>query len=139
MIENKSKKVYTCAIVASVELVGGKWKTSILLHLKDRTLRFGELQRGVGISQKVLTQQLKELEHDGLVRRKVYAEVPPRVEYSLSAYGRTLQPVLEALHTWGQTHCARTQPAEFAAAQGAPQHQPARRAKRVAPARGAAA
>lgn len=109
MIENKIKKVYTCGIVASVELVGGKWKTSILLHLKDRTMRFGELQRGVGISQKVLSQQLKELEQDGLVHRQVYAEVPPRVEYRLSAYGQTLQPVLEALHTWGMAHCARTQ------------------------------
>ena len=109
--EIKSKKTYTCAVLASVELVGGKWKTSILLHLRDRTLRFGELQRAVNISQKVLTQQLKELEKDGLVRRRVYAEVPPRVEYSLSAYGQTLRPVLEALHAWGSTHCTRTSPA----------------------------
>ena len=83
-------------------------------HLRDQTLRFGELQRQVGISQKVLTQQLKELEKDGIVRRQVYAEVPPRVEYSLSAYGQTLQPVLEALYTWGTAHYVRSQAADEA-------------------------
>ncbi len=111
MCEENSKIVYSCAISASVHTVGGKWKTSILLHLRDRTLRFGELQRGVNISQKVLTQQLKELEKDGLVRRQVFAEVPPRVEYSLSAYGQTLQPVLEALYHWGRAHYIRSQAA----------------------------
>jgi DNA-binding HxlR family transcriptional regulator len=90
-------------------MVGGKWKTSILLHLRDQTLRFGSLQRLVGCSQKVLTQQLKELEHDGIVQRQVYAEVPPRVEYSLSEYGRTLQPVLDALYAWGREHYLRAQ------------------------------
>ncbi|MBC8153799.1 MAG: helix-turn-helix transcriptional regulator [Bacteroidetes bacterium] len=110
MRDNKLEKTYTCAVLASVELVGGKWKTSILLHLRNRTLRFGELQRAVDISQKVLTQQLKELEKDGLILRRVYAEVPPRVEYSLSTYGKTLQPVLEALHSWGSAHCVRTSP-----------------------------
>ena len=108
MDENKLKKVYACAIAASVDMVGGKWKTSILLHLRDQTLRFGELQHRVGSSQKVLTQQLKELEKDGIVRRQVYAEVPPRVEYSLSTYGQTLQPVLDALYTWGVAHYARS-------------------------------
>jgi len=111
MVEDNFKKVYSCAISASVDMVGGKWKTSILLHLRDRTMRFGELQRGVDISQKVLTQQLKELEKDGIVRRQVYAEVPPRVEYSLSAYGQTLQPVLDALYSWGREHYMRNQPA----------------------------
>ena len=110
MNEDKSKKVYACAIAASVDMVGGKWKTSILLHLRDRTLRFGELQRSVGISQKVLTQQLKELERDGIVQRRVYAEVPPRVEYSLSGHGQTLQPVLEALYAWGMDHYLHTAP-----------------------------
>jgi DNA-binding HxlR family transcriptional regulator len=76
-------------------------KTTILLHLRDRTVRFGELQRVVLVSQKVLTQQLKELEHDGIIRRQVYAEVPPRVEYSLSAFGQSLLPVLDALYDWG--------------------------------------
>jgi DNA-binding HxlR family transcriptional regulator len=107
MDNNKVKKVYTCAIAGTVDLVGGKWKTSILLHLKDRTMRFGELQRAVAVSQKVLTQQLKELERDGIVQRKAYAEVPPRVEYSLSSYGQTLQPVLEALYNWGVIHYTR--------------------------------
>lgn len=111
MEENKVKKAYTCAIAATVDMVGGKWKTNILLHLKDRTMRFGELQRAVAVSQKVLTQQLKELEHDGIVYRQVYAEVPPRVEYSLSPYGQTLQPVLEALYSWGLQHYMRADPA----------------------------
>jgi DNA-binding HxlR family transcriptional regulator len=111
MEEDNVKKAYTCAIAATVDMVGGKWKTSILLHLKDRTMRFGELQRAVAVSQKVLTQQLKELEHDGIVHRQVYAEVPPRVEYSLSPYGQTLQPVLEALYSWGLRHYTRAYPA----------------------------
>lgn len=110
MRDGNSKKVYQCAITASVSQVGGKWKTSILLHLRDRTLRFSELQRAVGISQKVLTQQLKELEQDGLLERQAYAEVPPRVEYRLSVYGQTLQPVLNALYTWGMASYLRTQP-----------------------------
>lgn len=108
-------KVYSCAIGASVDMVGGKWKTSILLHLRGQTLRFGALQRLVGCSQKVLTQQLKELERDGIVQRQVYAEVPPRVEYRLSAYGQTLQPVLEALYAWGRAHYLRNQPASAGA------------------------
>jgi DNA-binding HxlR family transcriptional regulator len=108
-MNNKEAIVYGCAVGASVGMVGGKWKTSILLHLRDQTLRFGSLQRLVGCSQKVLTQQLKELEHDGIVQRQVYAEVPPRVEYSLSEYGRTLQPVLDALYAWGREHYLRGQ------------------------------
>jgi DNA-binding HxlR family transcriptional regulator len=111
MEEDKLKKGYTCAVAATVAMVGGKWKTSILLYLKDGTMRFGELQRAVAVSQKVLTQQLKELEQDGIIRRQVYAEVPPRVEYSLSPYGQTLQPVLEALYSWGLQHYTRAYPA----------------------------
>jgi DNA-binding HxlR family transcriptional regulator len=111
-----SKKIWSCAIGASVAMVGGKWKTSILLHLRDRTMRFGELQRAVGVSQKVLTQQLKELEKDGIIQRQVYAEVPPRVEYRLSDYGRTLQPVLDALYAWGAMHYTRNYPADVAPA-----------------------
>ena len=112
MDDNKFKKACTCGITASVDLVGGKWKTTILLHLRDRTLRFGELKRVVAVSQKVLSQQLKELEKDGIVTRRVYAEVPPRVEYSLSTYGQTLQPVLDALYAWGNTHCQLSQQAD---------------------------
>lgn len=117
MNEETLKKVYSCAIAATVDMVGGKWKTTILLHLKDRTMRFNELQRAVAVSQKVLTQQLKELERDGIVRRQVYAEVPPRVEYSLSPYGQTLQPVLEALYAWGLRHYTRTDSENQAACQ----------------------
>lgn len=119
------KKVYTCAIAATVDMVGGKWKTTILLHLKDRTMRFNELQRAVAVSQKVLTQQLKELERDGIIRRQVYAEVPPRVEYSLSPYGQTLQPVLEALYAWGLRHYTRDDSANQEACQMLAAHTPA--------------
>ncbi|GAB3225265.1 winged helix-turn-helix transcriptional regulator [Spirosoma arcticum] len=98
--------------MASVETVGGKWKPFILTHLKDHTLRFGELMRLMpAVSQKVLTQQLKELADDGIVKRKVYAEVPPRVEYSLTPYGQTLRPVLEAMSAWGLIHVQRSQSA----------------------------
>jgi DNA-binding HxlR family transcriptional regulator len=101
---------YVCTIATTVNVVGGKWKTTILLHLRDRTLRFGELQRVVLVSQKVLTQQLKELERDGIIRRQVYAEVPPRVEYSLSAFGQSLLPVLDALYDWGVRYYLQNQP-----------------------------
>lgn len=107
---NNSKKIHTCPITACVETVGGKWKQFILTQLKDRTLRFSELQRVIpAVSQKVLTQQLKELELDGIVKRRVYAEVPPRVEYSLTPYGQTLRPVLDALFDWGTGHMKRSQ------------------------------
>ena len=110
--KNKTRKVHTCPITASVETVGGKWKPFILTQLREKTLRFGELQRAMPkVSQKVLTQQLKELEEEGIVRRKVYAQVPPRVEYSLTPYGQTLKPVLDALYFWGAGHVERSQQA----------------------------
>lgn len=112
MITSKkiTRKRHTCPITASVETIGGKWKPFILTYLKNQTLRFGELMRLMpSVSQKVLTQQLKELEAEGIVKRKVYAEVPPRVEYSLTPYGQTLVPVLNALYAWGQSHVERSQ------------------------------
>lgn len=106
--EEKKKILYKCAIGTSIEVVTGKWSISILLQLRDRTMRFGELQRSMDISQKMLTQQLKELEQNGIIIRKVYAEVPLRVEYSMSEYGQTLLPILEALYEWGVKHYVRT-------------------------------
>ena len=98
-----------CPVAATLEVVGGKWKTIILYHLNENVRRFAELKRLLpGISQKVLTQQLRELEHSGIVLRKVYAQVPPKVEYSLTEYGQTLRPVLEALSRWGAEHERRT-------------------------------
>lgn len=91
----------------TLALIGSKWKVLILRELSQGLRRFGELHRGVsGISQKMLTQQLRQMESDGLVLRRVYAEVPPRVEYSLTATGRSLRPVLTALAQWGERYQA---------------------------------
>lgn len=96
---------YICGVAVSLEIIGGKWKGVILWHLCHKTLRFSQLRRRLqGVTQKMLTQQLRELERDGLVNRKVYAEVPPRVEYSLTDLGRTLEPTLRQLCDWGRTY-----------------------------------
>jgi len=93
---------FGCAIEASIEAIGGKWKGVILYHLALGTKRFGELQKLMpAVTQTMLTRQLRELERDNIVQRVVYAEVPPKVEYSLTSFGRTLQPVLKALENWG--------------------------------------
>ncbi|MFF0446800.1 winged helix-turn-helix transcriptional regulator [Streptomyces sp. NPDC004609] len=99
------KPAYHCGLDAAVDVVGGKWKPLILWALDDRgTLRFGELRRNVpGVSEKMLIQQLRELEADGIVHREVYREVPPRVEYSLTELGDALNKALEPLGEWGNT------------------------------------
>ncbi len=96
---------YICGVAVSLEIIGGKWKGVILWHLCHKTPRFSQLRRRLqGVTQKMLTQQLRELERDGLVNRKVYAEVPPRVEYSLTDLGRTLEPTLRQLCDWGRAY-----------------------------------
>ena len=96
---------YICGVAVSLEIIGGKWKGVILWHLCHKTLRFSQLRRRLqGVTQKMLTQQLRELERDGLVNRKVFAEVPPRVEYSLTDLGRTLEPTLRQLCEWGRAY-----------------------------------
>ncbi len=91
-----------CPVEGALELIGGKWKGVVLFHLLQGTKRFSELKRDAGtVTQRMLTKQLRELEADGLVIRKVYPVVPPRVEYSLSEKGRTLEPILLALRDWG--------------------------------------
>lgn len=96
---------YICGVAVSLEIIGGKWKGVILWHLCRKTLRFSQLRRRLqGVTQKMLTQQLRELERDGLVNRKVFAEVPPRVEYSLTDLGRTLEPTLRQLCEWGRVY-----------------------------------
>ena len=90
-----------CPIVATLNVIGGKWKPMILHMLSSGTQRFGELKKNIPpISQKVLTQQLRELESDGIIMRNVYPEIPPKVEYSLTDKGITLIPVLEELYQW---------------------------------------
>jgi len=94
-----------CPVEITIGLLGSKWKLLILRELFKGTKRFGELSRGVpGISQKMLTQQLRQMEEDNLVRRTVYAEVPPRVEYSLTVIGKSLSPILDAMHKWGSKY-----------------------------------
>lgn len=93
---------YRCTVAVTLEVIGGKWKSLILWHLREKTLRFSQLQRRlVPVTQKMLTQQLRDLERDGLVHRQVYAEVPPRVEYSLTDLGRSVIPILNLMCDWG--------------------------------------
>ncbi|MCR5149839.1 MAG: helix-turn-helix transcriptional regulator [Clostridiales bacterium] len=94
-----------CPVETTLLLIGSKWKVLILRDLIDGKKRFGELKRSVGsVSQKVLTAQLREMEADGLVKRTVYAEVPPRVEYELTELGLTLKPILDSLWAWGEKY-----------------------------------
>ena len=104
MSEQKAaKELPACPVETTLTLIGDKWKVLILRDLLTGTKRFGELKRSVGgVSQKVLTAQLRDMEDSGLVSRKVYAEVPPRVEYSLTALGQSLKPILDAMQNWGE-------------------------------------
>lgn len=94
-----------CPVETTLMIIGNKWKVLILRDLMNGTMRFGELRKSVGgVSQKVLTAQLRDMESRGLVSRTVYAEVPPRVEYTLTESGRSLKPVLDALQIWGEEY-----------------------------------
>ena len=104
-----TRELPACPVETTLTLISNKWKVLIVRDLLAGTKRFGELQRSVGnVSQKVLTAQLREMEEDGLVDRKVYPEVPPRVEYSLTELGRSLEPVLSAMWNWGEEYRARS-------------------------------
>ncbi len=106
-IENNSVEPYVmdmdkCPVTTAIDIIGGKWKVIILYQLRGRTLRFGELKRSIPkITQKMLSQQLRELEKDKLLERKVYAEVPPRVEYTPTELANQLNGALDALCKWG--------------------------------------
>lgn len=105
---------YQCSMELTLDLIGGKWKALILWHLGENTLRFSELKKTLPkITQKMLTQQLRELEADGLVDRFIYTQIPPKVEYSLTPAGKSLLPILATLCSWGQNY------ADSAAAQEA--------------------
>lgn len=94
-----------CPVETTLMIIGDKWKVLILRDLMNGTMRFGELKRSIGhVSQKVLTAQLRDMEEKGLVSRKVYAEVPPRVEYTLTETGYSLKPILDAMYAWGESY-----------------------------------
>ena len=98
-----AKELPACPVETTLMLIGDKWKVLILRDLMPGTKRFGELKKSIGhVSQKVLTAQLRDMESKGLVNRKVYAEVPPKVEYSLTDLGKSLKPVLDAMWSWGE-------------------------------------
>ena len=99
-----------CPVETTLSLIGDKWKVIILRDLMPGTKRFGELKKSVGnVSQKVLTAQLRAMEESGLVHREVYAEVPPRVEYSLTELGKSLKPILDFMWAWGEEYKASLQ------------------------------
>ena len=107
-IETKPTPAKRCSVETAMDVIGGKWKGVVLYHLIDGKKRFNEFRRLYPkLTQFMLTLQLRELERDGLVHRQVYGEVPPRVEYSLTDYGRTLEPIILALKAWGATYQRR--------------------------------
>ncbi|RAS72973.1 winged helix-turn-helix transcriptional regulator [Priestia endophytica] len=93
---------YSCPVEATVDVIGGKWKSVIVYHLLDGTKRFNELKRlNKGITQRMLTLQLRELEASGIVHREIYRQIPPKVEYSLTEFGRSLEPLILFMKNWG--------------------------------------
>ena len=99
------KEQPSCPVAITVQLIGNKWKLLLLRNLLTGTQRFGELRKGIpGISHKVLTENLRSMEKDGIISRTVYAEVPPRVEYKLTELGNTLRPIISAMEQWGKSY-----------------------------------
>lgn len=105
----KKEELPFCPVATTVDLIGNKWKLLILRELLTGTKRFNELHKALdGISQKVLTENLRKMEEDGIVDRKVYPEVPPKVEYSLSELGNSLRPIIDAMKIWGKDYIKNT-------------------------------
>jgi DNA-binding HxlR family transcriptional regulator len=106
--QTNAKPLPACPVEITLALIGNKWKVLILRDLLPGTKRFGELKKSIGsVSQKVLTAQLRDMERNGLLSRKVYAEVPPRVEYTLTDLGYSLKPILDAMRDWGEAYKAK--------------------------------
>jgi DNA-binding HxlR family transcriptional regulator len=98
-------KEYRCPVELTINLIGGKWKSVLIWELSEKTLRFNELTRLFpNVTRKMLTQQLKEMQRDGLVLRKEYSQIPPKVEYSLTDFGRTFMPILLSMNQWGKDY-----------------------------------
>ncbi len=113
--------VNDCPILTAISIIGGKWKIPILYNLRDGKMRFNELKRALpNVTQKMLTQQLRELEKDGLVSRKVYAQVPPKVEYSITPMAEKLEPILDSLCGWGREYQSRELDGDITANQSVP-------------------
>jgi DNA-binding HxlR family transcriptional regulator len=107
-MDMEAKPLPACPVETTLTLIGDKWKVLILRDLMGGTKRFGELKKSIGtVTQKVLTAQLRAMEESGLLTRKVYAEVPPRVEYTLTETGYSLRPILDAMMDWGETYKAQ--------------------------------
>ena len=107
-MSEEKKQLPACPVETTLMLIGDKWKVLILRDLMDGTRRFGELKKSIGtVSQKVLTAQLRDMEEKGLLTRKVYAEVPPRVEYTLTDTGYSLKPILDSMWAWGLDYKAK--------------------------------
>lgn len=107
-MEDQAMELPACPVETTLMLIGDKWKVLILRDLMDGTKRFGELKKSIGtVSQKVLTAQLRDMEDKGLLTRKVYAEVPPRVEYTLTETGYSLKPILDSMVAWGTDYQRR--------------------------------
>lgn len=97
-----------CSVSVAADIIGGKWKTVVLFYLLDGTMRFNQLRREIpGVTQRMLTLQLRELEEDGLVERIVHPVVPPHVDYRLTPFGRTLEPIIREMAAWGKRHRKR--------------------------------
>jgi len=110
MIKFKNTE-YQCSMELTLALIGGKWKVLILWHLADKTLRYSELRKALpSVTPKMLTQQLRELEDSGLVKRFIYTQIPPKVEYSLTPAGMSLLPLLEMMCKWGQNYANDYEP-----------------------------
>ena len=102
MLDKRNIDYNDCPINTTIRIIGGKWKIPVLYVLREKTLRFSEIQKSLPqVTQKMLTQQLRELEKDGLVSRKVYAQVPPKVEYTITPMAKKLEPIIDALCQWG--------------------------------------
>jgi DNA-binding HxlR family transcriptional regulator len=110
---------FHCSVEVTLSVIGGKWKLLIYDNLWNGVTRFGQLKRAIPrITQTMLTQQLRELERDGIVTRTIYAEIPPRVEYALTEFGRTLEPVISRMQEWGATYIDRVIAQKQSAARG---------------------
>jgi DNA-binding HxlR family transcriptional regulator len=102
-MQDKTCEPAWCPIEVALEVIGGMWKIVIVRELREGTMRYSQLHRALKrVTHKMLAQQLRELEHDGVVSRKVYPQVPPKVEYSLTTLGKSLRPLLDSMHAWGE-------------------------------------